>query len=169
MNDLRPVFEAAGCRNVATYIQSGNVIFDADDERTLQHTVEAVSAHIGAPAQLIFRTVSQLAAIVAARPFESYLADQRLKLYVVFLAEPPAKQVTLPVVSPEEVLELIAVVGTEAYVVSGRKPSGMYGFPNNFVEYQLGVAATSRNWNTVTKLLAFAQAVTESPLPEKEG
>jgi uncharacterized protein (DUF1697 family) len=157
MDDLRPVFEATGCRNVATYIQSGNVLFDADNEATLQSVVEGVSALTGAPARIMFRSLPQLEAIVAARPFEPYLADRRLKLYVVFLAEPPAKLTTLPVASPKEVLELIAVTGSEAYVVSGRKPSGMYGFPNNFVEGELGVAATSRNWNTVTKLLAFAE------------
>jgi uncharacterized protein (DUF1697 family) len=156
MNDLRPVFAAAGCRNVATYIQSGNVVFDADNEETLQSVVEAVSAHIGAPARLLFRSLPQLEAIVAARPFEPYLADRKLKLYVVFLAEPPAKRIAFPVVLAKEVLELIAVTGIEAYVVSGRKPSGMYGFPNNFVEGELGVAPTSRNWNTVTKLLALA-------------
>jgi hypothetical protein len=32
----------------------------------------------------------------------------------------------------------------------------MYGFPNAFVEAHLGIAATSRNWSTVTKLVAFA-------------
>jgi hypothetical protein len=32
----------------------------------------------------------------------------------------------------------------------------MYGFPNAFVERALDVVATSRNWSSVTRLLAFA-------------
>jgi hypothetical protein len=61
------------------------------------------------------------------------------------------------VVDEKEALDLIAVDGGEAYVVSRPRLSRMYGFPNAFVEKHLGVAATSRNWNTVTKLVAFAQ------------
>ena len=156
MNDLRPVFEAAGCRNVATYIQSGNVVFDADDEATLPSTVQAVSTHIGAPAQIMFRSLPQLEAIVVAQPFEPYLTDRTLKLYVVFLASAPPATPALPIVDAKEALELIAVRSHEAYVVSRPKPTRMYGFPNNFVEAHLGVAATSRNWSTVTKLLVFA-------------
>jgi uncharacterized protein (DUF1697 family) len=156
MDDLRPVFEAAGCRHVTTYIQSGNVIFDADDETTLPRTVEAVSAHVGAPAQLMFRSLPQLEAIVAARPFESYLADRTLKLYIVFLASAPPAAAALPIVDAKEALELIAVCGCEAYVVSRPRATRMYGFPNAFVEAHLGIAATSRNWSTVTKLVEFA-------------
>jgi hypothetical protein len=47
--------------------------------------------------------------------------------------------------------------GTDVFVVSRRKPKGlMYGFPNACVE-SLGVLATSRNWNTVKKLVQFAR------------
>lgn len=44
----------------------------------------------------------------------------------------------------------------EVFIVSRRKKNGFYGFPNNFIEKELGVSATSRNWSTVTKIVAFA-------------
>jgi uncharacterized protein (DUF1697 family) len=47
----------------------------------------------------------------------------------------------------------------EAFIVSRRKPSGFYGFPNNFIEHELDVLATSRNWSTVTKIAALAAHV----------
>ena len=37
-------------------------------------------------------------------------------------------------------------------VVSRRKPSGFYGFPNSFAEKKIGAPATSRNWSTIKKI-----------------
>jgi len=42
-----------------------------------------------------------------------------------------------------------------------RRVKGRYGFPNNLIEKELGVAATTRNWNTVRKILALAAGVIE--------
>jgi uncharacterized protein (DUF1697 family) len=35
---------------------------------------------------------------------------------------------------------------------------GRYGFPNNFIEKELGVPVTTRNWNTVGKIAALASS-----------
>jgi hypothetical protein len=45
----------------------------------------------------------------------------------------------------------------DVFIVSRRKKNGFYGFPNNFIEKELGVSATSRNWTTVTKIVEFAR------------
>jgi uncharacterized protein (DUF1697 family) len=156
MTDLCAAFEAAGCANVRSYIQSGNVLFDAPDETVLSALRDAITALTSLTGNVFFRTLDDLNAIVEHHFFGDQIADRRLKLYVVFLAEQPAP-LALPVVDAKERLELIAVRGREAYVVSRPKPNRMYGFPNAFVERHLGVAATSRNWNTVAKLVAMAQ------------
>ena len=44
------------------------------------------------------------------------------------------------------------------FIVSRPNPKGFYGFPNNFIEKELRVAATSRNWNTLTKIVKFAES-----------
>ena len=49
----------------------------------------------------------------------------------------------------------------EVFLVSRRKANGFFGFPNAFIEDQLGVPATSRNWNTVTKIHALLQVLGE--------
>jgi uncharacterized protein (DUF1697 family) len=102
----------------------------------------------------VFRTIPELDAVVRAAPFGSRVGDKTIKLYIVFLAERAKRKPALPIVDAKERLELVGMDARHAYVVSGRKPSGMYGFPNSFVENALGVAATSRNWSTVTKILA---------------
>ena len=40
----------------------------------------------------------------------------------------------------------------EVFIVSRRKKNGFFGFPNAFIEQELGVSVTSRNWSTVTKI-----------------
>jgi uncharacterized protein (DUF1697 family) len=61
-------------------------------------------------------------------------------------------------VSEKEALEVIAIGDREVFVLSRRKKNGFFGFPNAFIEQELGVAATSRNWNTVTRIVKFAQS-----------
>jgi hypothetical protein len=96
------------------------------------------------------------------------VADKTIKLYIVLLAERPKRKPTLPIVDAKDGLELVGVYGAHAYVVSRRKPNSlMYGFPNSFVENALGVAATSRNWSTVSKILARSRELGAAGLPNK--
>ena len=61
----------------------------------------------------------------------------------------------LPLRQPTEALDLVHVSKRDCWVVSRRKPSGMYGFPSLFVEAALGVTSTARSWSTVVKLAAL--------------
>lgn len=81
------------------------------------------------------------------------------KLYVVFLSRKPRVTPSLPIALPKEALEIVAIDGREVFVVSQRKTNGMYGFPNNFVEKELDVSATTRNWSTVTKIVALCRGL----------
>jgi uncharacterized protein (DUF1697 family) len=62
-----------------------------------------------------------------------------------------------PLLLPKEGLEAFGISGREVFMVSRRNPNGFYGFPNNFIEKGRGISATSRNWNTVTKIVKFAK------------
>jgi hypothetical protein len=46
----------------------------------------------------------------------------------------------------------------EVFILSRPRQNGFLGFPINFIEQELGVSATSRNWSTVTKIIAFARS-----------
>jgi uncharacterized protein (DUF1697 family) len=154
MTDLCAAFEGAGCTNVHSYIQSGNLFFEAGSD-LLPVVRETVASLTGVHDNLFVRTADDLHAIISGHPFGVLTGVRALKLYIVFLASAPPIP-DLPVVDEKERLELIAVHDSEAYVVSRRKDSGMYGFPNAFVEKHLGLPATSRNWSTVAKLAALA-------------
>ena len=88
-------------------------------------------------------------------PFKALETDRRIKLCVVFLSQKPLKMPTFPLVNSKEELEAVGMTNLEVFVVSRRKKSGFYGFPNNFIEKELGISATSRNWSTVTKLVTM--------------
>jgi uncharacterized protein (DUF1697 family) len=63
-----------------------------------------------------------------------------------------------PLISATEKLEVFEVRDRAAFIVARRKKSGWFGFPNNFVEKELGVLATTRQVTTVRKIVDFANA-----------
>jgi uncharacterized protein (DUF1697 family) len=160
MTDLCAAFQSAGCKNATSFIQSGNVIFDSattDTTPLFRKIHSKVRALAGGDPQIVYRSVDDLEALARTNPFDGLEGDRLLKLYVVFLAAKPSKRPRLPIEDAKERLEAIGRTGLDVMLVSRRKPSGMYGFPNAFVEQAFGVPATSRNWNTVRKILERAR------------
>jgi uncharacterized protein (DUF1697 family) len=161
MDDLRDIFVVAGCKGVRTYIQSGNVIFNSS-ARDLAAILQKVRAKLrnllGKEPEILCRTARDIESIVRRTPFKEFAAEPGIKLYVAFLSRKPRSKPRFPLVLPKEGLEAIAITNREVFIVSRRKKNGFYGFPNNFIEKELGVSATTRNWSTVTKFVAFARS-----------
>ena len=158
MTDVRDAFVAAGCKNVTTVIQSGNVIFEAaaSGRAALARRIcQQLEPLIGKDPGVFIRTKDDLAALVAADRFKKFAREDNVKLYVAFLAGKPTRAPRLPLRDDKEHLELFATSSNDAFIVSRRKPKGFYGFPNAFVEKAFGVKATSRNWSTVQKIASI--------------
>jgi uncharacterized protein (DUF1697 family) len=159
MSRLCKAFARAGARSVRSYIQSGNVIFETDEEdcaALFQKIRTKVSGLTGEQSSVIFRSARQIHGLVKAAPFKAYENDRTLKLYAVCLAQKPRDVPSFPWEDPKERLEAIGIKGLDVLVVSRRKePRLFYGFPNSFVEKMLDVPATSRNWSTITKIAAL--------------
>ncbi|MGQ0641175.1 MAG: DUF1697 domain-containing protein [Gemmatimonadaceae bacterium] len=158
MRDLMDAFVAAGCTNVRSVIQSGNIVLTppiGPKTFALDNVRRRVQSEIGSDLVIVFKTIKQLERLVKADPFRGYTGKRGLKLYVAFLTKRPRGDVALPVRSAKEHLEAIAIAGRDVFIVSARKPSGFYGFPNNFIEAELGVLATTRNWSTITKIVSL--------------
>ena len=155
------MFAAAGCADVRSYIQSGNILVRVD--RSSRKDVFAAAAArlarlTGEPAHIAWRSAGELQAAVGGAPFGSLVDDRTVKLYVACLMQKPRRRPPLPLSLEKERLELVGLSAREAYIVSRRKPNGFYGFPGLFVEKELGVPATCRNWSTVTKVLNLMRA-----------
>ena len=154
MSRLCDAFTRAGCASAQTYIQSGNVIFETEDDcaELFQKIRTNVCRLTGEQSGVMFRSARQIHALVNAAPFKAFDADRTLKLYAVCLGEKPRSVPPFPWADSKERLEAIGIKGLDVLVVSRRKPSGFYGFPNSFVEKKLGAPATSRNWSTIKKI-----------------
>ena len=157
MADLRKLFEDLGHADVRTYVQSGNVIFRAADEQPamLERAIEArIEDVMGASTTVLLRTAAEVARVASNNPYLGR-EDDVSKLHVTFLAAEPAPERAARLVPPPGQPEELALVGREVYLLY---PNG-YGrskLTNAYIERRLGVAATNRNWNTVTKLRDLA-------------
>ena len=158
MTDLRALVSSLGFDDVATYLQSGNVVFTGSGSTTAVAGAieERIASELGLEVPVIVRSKRQLEAIVGSPPFADLDVDPRTR-HVTFLAvrpQPPAV----------EGLEALADrFGTDQFVVRGSEvflhcPGG-YGetkLSNTYLERRLGVTATTRNWRSVTALAEMA-------------
>jgi len=155
MDALKKSFEDAGCRNVKTVIQSGNVFFDGPSgkggDRLRREILNRLSDLLGERAVAAFRSMEELKSLADADPFKTQSADTDVKRYVAFLTEAPRLNPVYPMESAKEGLEVFGGRNLDVFILS-LKVGRMYGFPNAFIEKAFGVSATTRNWNTVLKL-----------------
>ena len=157
MADLTKRLGALGLQDVSTFIASGNVCFTALGEPdALAKRIESeLLDWLGYPVAVMVRTWAELEALAASNPFRGVARAPDAKLYVTFLWEPPTKKVRLPRVSEKEGLRLFRITGREAFMVAERLASGKFGVPNLPIEKELGVPATTRNWNTILRMLKW--------------
>ncbi len=160
MDRLREAFAAVGCRNVRTYIQSGNVVFDSparSPEAIIAKLAAQLQTLLGAEPGIALRTLAEVENLVRQAPFHDIEPGEDLKLYVAFLCQAPRIKPQFPLTSLKEAVEALRMTDRDVFVVSRRKKNGSFGFPNNFVEEALGVSATTRNWSTVAKLVELGR------------
>ncbi|HWB23047.1 MAG TPA: DUF1697 domain-containing protein [Gaiellaceae bacterium] len=155
MAELRTVFEEAGAAGVATYIQSGNVVFvhPANDRAVLGEQLEAaVAKRFGVESAVVLRTFAEIGKVARAKPF----GPDNANTHVIFLAQKPPAAAVRSVTSLDMAPDEIKVVGSEAFL---HYPNGVSGarIAGAVLGRSLGVG-TARNWRTVTQLAAMASA-----------
>ncbi len=149
MKDLIALCTASGFTSVQTYIQSGNVLFDADGtEAAVRDALEqALHAQMGRPIDVMVRTAAELRAVLEANPFPS---GEPNKVQVAFLAEPP----------PAEAHDTMGLAGEQ--VLNGTRELYIHypeGMGKSKLKLPLGkLSATLRNMNTVAKLVTLSEA-----------
>lgn len=156
MKDLSNAFASLGFKNVKTFIQSGNVIFE-DDKNANDSTKKIESKLLklaGYEVAVFLRTISDIEDMVRHNPFKETKFNDAKK-YVTFLYDKPKSKPKLPLMSSKKDVEVIGISNRELFCLAFQK-NGRFGFPNAFVEKEFGMKATTRNWNTVSKILKIA-------------
>jgi uncharacterized protein (DUF1697 family) len=157
MKELKLVLEKEGCRDVRTYVQSGNVIFRSgvsDIARLAKRLTAAVSKSHGFEPRVLVLTPIELERAASGNPFPEAETNPK-SVHLFFLAERPKKTDLQPLEALRAKTERFALKGSIFYL---HTPDG-FGASKlaTRAEKLLGVAATARNWRTVTTLLEMSK------------
>jgi uncharacterized protein (DUF1697 family) len=165
MADLREIVASLGHADVATYIQSGNVVFSADKSDTAAMAAaleEAIAARLGVQSRVVVLSRDELARVTRDNPYPD---EPNLRaLHAIFLSGDPGPEVAERVATAQRQVaeqgsrDTAQVIGRTIFL---HTPDG-YGRSDLAVALvKLGkgktdaVTGTARNWATVTKLLAM--------------
>jgi uncharacterized protein (DUF1697 family) len=159
MKDLVEMFVDAGCTNVRTYIQSGNVLFSAAPRLAAQlpATISAeIAKRFGYKTPVILRTPEQLREVIRRNPFLKAGAAEET-LHIMFLAGTPKPSDIDRLDPARSAPDEFIVLGQEIYL---RLPNGMgrTKLLNSYFDSKLATTSTARNWRTVLKLLELSES-----------
>ncbi len=155
MADLKKLLTKLGFENVSTLLNSGNASFDAkisDAKKLTLQLEKALQDFFGFPIPVIVRTKKELEALKKADPFKGIKVTADTRLYVTFLTEKPTSKLKIPYVSPGKEFRILQVTSGEVLSVLNVKDMGSVD-AMAIVEKEFGKNVTTRNWNTVEKLL----------------
>lgn len=157
MADLRDIFTAAGCAAVQTYIQSGNVVFEAKQdlaEQVPEIVTFSILERFGYDTAVVLRSSEELRQIAASNPFDTS-GDPRF-LQVAFLVATPDAEALFRLDPERSPPDAFVARGCEVYL---HYPNGVAGskLTNDYLSMQLQTTSTMRNWRTVLTLLEMAE------------
>jgi uncharacterized protein (DUF1697 family) len=157
MAELKAVFEDIGFKNIRTFIQSGNVVFEAAGKAdALKKKIEAgLKKSFGYDVHVIVRSRAEMEKIIKDYPFSKVKGHQDCKITVGYLDNEPSKALIKELESINTDKEMFVVKGSNLYhLVRGNFSNSIF-FKKNIAEKTLKVICTARNWNTTNKILSI--------------
>jgi uncharacterized protein (DUF1697 family) len=151
MDRLRELCTKLGAKNVKTYVQSGNVVFEAPG--TESHWESALERKLAGesrlPVSVIVRSAVEMARVLESNPFLKEKGIDTARLAVTFLREAPSK----PALAALGAMK----IGTERFHHAGKEiylhcPDGFANAKLYSLDKVLSQKTTTRNWNTVRNL-----------------
>lgn len=155
MDALKKMLENMGFQNVETYIQSGNVFVDSEEENVAGvgfKIKQEIAKVFGYDVPVVMVSKNDLELCFKNNPFLKEKVCDTKKLYVAFIS----KELTAAALNdlktsnfkPDE-----ATIDTARIYIKYAIGAGKTNLDQKYIEKKLNVVATIRNWNTVTKLL----------------
>jgi uncharacterized protein (DUF1697 family) len=158
MIELKCMLEKMGLSRVQTYIQSGNVLLESEEEEAILQTKleDEIKKVFGFTVAVMLRTSQELKSIIENCPFPAENLLEGESIHVNFMKAAPSQLEIgrLPDVSNE--IDTFRILGREIYLFFRQRMSDSK-LPIKL--QKLGLSTTSRNWNTITKLAAMANAM----------
>ena len=159
MADLKALYESLHFKEVATYIQSGNVVFKSDaklsDVQLAQKIEKAIGAKYNFEVPVMIRSIEEWEKAISQNSFTKEKNIDLKKLHITFLSEVPARENVESIKNADFLPDQFVIKGKEIYLHIPES-YGETKLSNNFFEKKLKTKATTRNWNTVNKLFEMA-------------
>lgn len=157
MEDLRNLLLLPYLRQVSTYIQSGNVLFESDlaPELLEQQLSEIISKHTGKTITVVCRNKEELQLALKNNPILEQVEKDELKLHIGYFQKTPSVDTIKDLnkyLMPDEV---IAIVGKELYFAG--KTIAKSKITNQLIEKKAGSMITLRNLATTQKLIELLE------------
>ncbi len=155
MDALKIALENINFKNVTTYIQSGNVFVDSEEENTATigfQIQQEIFKTFGFDVPVIMVSKESLILCFENNPFLKEKDFDVKKLYVSFVSKHLNKdainELKISQFKPDEAV----IDGTRIYIKYD-VGAGKTKLDNKYIEKKLGITSTIRNWNTITQLL----------------
>jgi uncharacterized protein (DUF1697 family) len=159
MDALKQMYSDLGFKNVLTYIQSGNVIFQykrSKPEHLENKIATKISEVFDFNVPVLVLEISDIANVLKNNPFIIKRNEDRSKLHATLLSKEPGKENTVKINTGQYLPDEFNITGRAIYLFC---PDG-YGrtkLTNTFFENKLKISATTRNWKTMIKLYSLAE------------
>ena len=155
MSDLRALAGDIGLEEPRTLLQSGNLVFGTGGKSpaALEKLLEReIAGRLAVQTDVMVRTAKDLKAVVERNPFPKEARSDPARLHVHFLKAPAGAAKVASLNAAIKGRETVKGTGSEVFIhfPDGAGASKLTGA---VIERHLGARGTSRNWNTVTKLL----------------
>ena len=158
MKALAQIFADAGCTDVRTYIQSGNVVFEPPKKsaKLADATAAAIEKQFGFAVPVVIRSSDELRAVIRDNPYLKKAANDKA-LHVYFLATAPTATAIATLDPNRSAPDAFHVAGHHIYL---HLPNGMgrTKLTNAYFDSKLATICTARNWATILKLAEMAEA-----------
>jgi uncharacterized protein (DUF1697 family) len=155
MEALKTTLEAIGFQNVLTYIQSGNVFVETEEESPAKVGFlikQEIFKVFGHEVPIVVIAKEDLVACFKNNPFLKEKDIDVKKLYVAFIStilqSTSINDLKISQFKPDE-----ASIDASRIFIKYAVGAGKTRFDQKYIEKKLNVTATIRNWNTVTQLL----------------
>jgi uncharacterized protein (DUF1697 family) len=153
MAELRALADELGWKHAETYIQSGNLVFEAAGERgDLEASLETgIRRRFALDIPAIVRAADEWPALVAANPFPEEAAAEANRLMLLLSKQPPAPEAAAALQERAQDGERVATAGGALWIHYANG-AGRSKLAPALIDRLVGSPATARNWRTVLKL-----------------
>ncbi len=161
MADLKKLCESLGLKNVQTYIQSGNLVFELAQSELISaletRLQKAFSDTFGFEIPVLIRTAEEWAESITQNPFLKEESVDIDRLHLTCLKELPSAELLDRIKTFQYLPDRYEIIGRNVFIFCAAG-YGTSKLVNSFFESKLKTPATTRNWKTVIQLNELAKS-----------